>query len=90
MPPERPRTKSSSHSLFEHKLIQITARVDASIARNARIVRFSVITAAVLLVIWWIVLLITGLNLLIGGLVSLVILGGCTFAYFTFNPYDHR
>lgn len=68
----------------------LDASIDASIARNAKTLKITVIWAAILLVIWWTIVLIAGFSFLIGGVVSLVILGGCTFAYFTFNPYDHR
>lgn len=68
----------------------ISARVDADIARNAKTLKISAITAVVLLVIWWIIILTAGFSILVGGVVSLAILGGCIFVYFTFNPYDHR
>ena len=68
----------------------ISARVDSDIARNAKTLKISAITAVVLLVIWWIIILTAGFSILVGGVVSLAILGGCIFVYFTFNPYDHR
>jgi hypothetical protein len=68
----------------------ISRRIEADIARNAATFRVFVITAAVLLVICWIGVLMTGTAVLLGGVVSLFILVGCTVGFFTFNPYDHR
>lgn len=68
----------------------ISARMDADVDRNRKVFTAFVMMAAVLVVIWWIIVLAASLSILVGGVVSVGILGGCTFAYFTFNPYDHR
>lgn len=90
IPQERSRSKSSSSGLFMHTLIRLAPASTQTSPGMPRLLKFPRLRKLVLLVIWWIIILTAGFSILVGGVVSLAILGGCIFVYFTFNPYDHR